>query len=176
MRQPHCRFVFVCACRLNLYHKTTTAGTYHNVYFLKQIGTASLVICQDTTCQGTSREATLPDRLEDRQLQPSLHEVRQCGCFRLTPHHKTSRPLLARSCSRVWSSTWPSTRRSSWLRSSTSRRSSWVWSRTRPSTRRSPWSQDSDGKADPMSQPNSTEETRSQFHPTGRKEKQSRWP
>ena len=84
------------------YSKPITAGTLHN----EQFGTGKpYVICQDTTRQDTSHEATFPGQARGQarvtptsnRLQPSLYAVTQYGCLRLTPHHKTSRP--ARSCS-----------------------------------------------------------------------------
>ena len=107
----------VCAFRLNPHHKATTAGTFHNVcfskqllcytpitspspadsvYFLKQLGTGKPCV----TCQDTSHIVTLPTRaVEDRQERrvPATDHRTDSVCI----------VLLNRSSTRVdFSSLW----------------------------------------------------------------------
>ena len=122
--------LFVCAFRVNLFHKTTTAGTFHNVYFTKQLGSGKLcVIYQERTHNVAFPGEAAEDRQERRA--PAIDRRPDSACIVLphrgstqsecglllsmwccvpfcpTPNHKTSRPPRARSCSWVWSSTWP---------------------------------------------------------------------
>ena len=101
LQQPHCRFVCVCASRPNHYHKTTTAGTLHNVYGPTQFGTGKPCV----TCQDTSHNVSLPGRAaEDRQERrvPATDRRPDSACIVLPHRGSTQREcafLLSLWCS-----------------------------------------------------------------------------
>ena len=127
---------------------------------------ASLVSSVKTTCQDTSHEATLPGQARGQarvtptsnRLQPSLHAVKQYCCFRVTPRVRGRASLLLPGSGRCL------------VKHVASSILFWYQERGRAQDTFTQ-SQESDHESEPMSQPNSAEEPRSQFHPTGRKEK-----
>ena len=89
----------VCASHLNPCHKTTTAGTPSTMSSSPSSSTrASLVSSVKTFHKATS---------QDRHSGLCWESVKMIQVALSHAHHTTSRPPLARSCSWVWSSTWP---------------------------------------------------------------------
>ena len=56
LQEPQCRFLCACASHHHLYHKTTTAGTFHDACFPKQLGMGKSCV----TCQDISHKVSLP--------------------------------------------------------------------------------------------------------------------